>query len=108
MNLCTQPAVVDVLLQDVPASAALVIAAHQADRVDVEQQHRSTPLGSGLDVKDVRLAVRNVKRLAARGVLVQQVPQIGGRLMGGADAQKHRLSRLLLIACDLRYTCCTR
>jgi len=66
-----------------------VLAADHADRVNVEQQARGAALRADLGVIDVGLAEAHVKGLEALGMLVKQVAQIVGRLMGSGNGEKH-------------------
>jgi len=82
-------AVVDVLLQREPAPLLPASFAHQSDWIDVEEQGGRAALGVRLGVEDVRLPERRLERLQARGVLVQQVAEIGRRTMRGGDGELH-------------------
>ena len=76
-------AVVDVVAQHRPGSA------HQRQRVDVEQQHRGAARLLGRRIEHVRAAEGQVERLQLPRALVQQVPEVGRRLVGGRDRQQH-------------------
>ena len=78
--------VVDVLAE---FAVAVLVAADQRDRVDLEQQRGRTPLRRRLRVEDVRLTSRYGERLRPVRVLVQQVPQVGRGRAGGGDGQQH-------------------
>jgi hypothetical protein len=65
------------------------LAAHQADGVDVQHQGRLATILVGLGVDDDRLAERQLGLMHAVGMLVQEVAEVRGRLVGGADGEKH-------------------
>jgi hypothetical protein len=79
--------IVDVLVEE--GSAPRTPVAHQADRVDVEEQCRGAALALRLGVEDVRLAEGKLEALRAIGVLVQQVAEIGGGSLMASDGQEH-------------------
>ena len=64
-------------------------AAHQRDGIDFEQQGGRAALFGGLRIEDMRLAEGQRDRPQVAGVLVQQVPEVGCRLMRGLDREKH-------------------
>jgi hypothetical protein len=61
--------------------------AHEPDRIDVEEQSSRASFRRCFRIEDVHPAERRPERLQARGVLVQQVAEIGGRLMRGCDRE---------------------
>ena len=80
--------VIHVLLQG-ETLAAGAPAAHEAHGVEVEQQGGGAALGGGFGVEYVGLAPGHLHALQARGVLVEQVAKVGGRLVGDSDGQEH-------------------
>jgi len=95
-------AVIDVLLQREPAPLLPASLAHQPDRIDVEEQGDRAALGGRLGVEDMRLPERRLERLQARGVLVQQVAEIGRRLMCGGDGELHGDPHMSIMSMERR------
>ena len=81
--------VVHVLLQGEAFAERAAPAANQADGVEVEQQGDGAALGRCFGVENVGLAAGYFDALQARGVLVQQVAQVGGGLAGSGDGEEH-------------------
>ena len=73
----------------VQCPVAVAAAAHEADRIDVQQEGRRAAFGRRLRIEDVRLSERQLDLLHARRVLVQQESEVGGGLGGRCDGEKH-------------------
>jgi hypothetical protein len=67
--------------------------AYEPHRIDLHQQCRRAERFAGLRIEDVGLAERQIKRMHARGILVEQVPQIGGGDVRGGKGEEHRALR---------------
>ena len=72
-----------------PSPDGPLTAAHEADRIDLEQQRRRAPLRPRLRVEHVRRAHRLRERLHPARMLVQQVSQVGRRRAGRGNGQQH-------------------
>ena len=69
--------------------AAVAAAAHQADRIDVEHQHRSAAARIRFGVEHPCDTEWQLERLHALGMLGQQVAEIRGRYVRGGKAEQH-------------------
>ena len=67
----------------------LTLAANQADRIDVEQQRRLAARRAGLGIEHPRRADIQRRFVQALGMLVQQISEVGRRLMRGRDGEEH-------------------
>jgi hypothetical protein len=83
-----------VLQREAFAGRALV-SPHEPDLVHVEKKRRRAALGGCLRIEDVSLAERQLERLELRRVLVQQVSEVGRRLVSRGDRQQHGPTRIL-------------
>ena len=72
------------------------LSALERDGIDIKHQSRRTFLIRGLGVEHLGFTERQLEGLRALRVLVQQIAQIGGRLMCGRDGEEH-----VLIPCAL-------
>jgi hypothetical protein len=63
--------------------------AHEADRVDVDQQRRGATVLGGVRIEHVRPSERQRQLLHAVGMLVQQMAEIGRRPVRGGERQQH-------------------
>ena len=63
--------------------------ADEGDGIDIEEQCRRAALFRRLRVEDMRLAERQFEGLDPGGILVQEISQIGGRVVRGGDRQQH-------------------
>ena len=64
-------------------------AAHEPDRIDVQEERGRTASLRDLRVEHVRLSERHAERLHAVRVLVQQVPEVSCGTMRRRDVQEH-------------------
>src|SRR5262249_44020113 len=62
---------------------------NQADRIHVKKQRRCASLGCRFGIKEMSFPKRHFKGMHFRGILVQQVSQVGGGLVCRCDRQKH-------------------
>ncbi len=60
---------------------------NQRDRVDFQHQRRGALMLRRRRVEDMRVPGGDVEGLHPVGMLVQQEPEIGGRLVSGGDGQ---------------------
>jgi hypothetical protein len=74
---------------DVLGQGVVTPARGEADRVDVQQQRGGAARLGRLRVEHVRVPEGQGEAPAALGVLVQQVPEVGGRSAGVRDGQQH-------------------
>src|SRR5438093_6895576 len=87
-------AVVDVLHEQAALTLRPAAAAHEAYRIDVEQERRRAAVGGCFRVEHVRAAERQLKALRAGGVLVEEVTEIGGRAVSCRDGEEHGRAKL--------------
>ena len=80
--------IVDVLGQE-PVAPLRAPPANERHGVDVEQQRGRAPFFGDFGVEDVGLAETQVERLYPVGVLVQQISQVGRRLVGRGGREEH-------------------
>jgi predicted DNA-binding transcriptional regulator YafY len=64
-----------------------VPATHQGNRVHIEEQRGGAACLGRLRVEDMRLIKGERKRLGASRVLVQHIPEVCGRRVGGRDLE---------------------
>ena len=76
--------IVDVLIEGMHLPIA-----HQADRIDIEEQRGRAALGCRFGIIDMGLPERERKRLHLRRVLMEKKTQVGGGNVGGRKCQKH-------------------
>jgi hypothetical protein len=74
---------------DVGSQREALLAARQADGVDLQQQAGGAALLGGFGVEDVGRAESEVEGLEPVGALVEQVAEVGRRPVGGGDGQEH-------------------
>ena len=73
-------------------SAALVLSpfsAHQADRIDIEQNRRRAALRRRFRIEKMGLTERQLERMHPLRILVKQVSQVRRRLVRSRDGQQH-------------------
>ena len=78
--------VVHILVEQALGAA---LSAHQTDRVNVEEQRCFAARLTGLRIEYPGLAEAQLDRVQPVGMLVQQKAEVGCRLMGARDGQKH-------------------
>ena len=83
---CDVGSVVDVRIE---RSLAVTPAAHEPDRIDIEQERGGAPFDRRFRIEDLRLAERQLDLLHPRRVLMQKESQVGRRLGGCGNGQEH-------------------
>ena len=79
--------IVDILVEQ---ALGLAAPPHQLDRVDLEQQHRLAALGAGFRKQHIGPTEGVLGLVHASGMLHQEIAEIGRRLVGGGNRQKHQ------------------
>ncbi len=80
--------VIHVLLQ-LSAFTGRPTTAHERYRVDLDQQSRGAEVDRSIGIEHIGLPKRKLFRLEACWILVQQIAEIGCRLMRGGDREEH-------------------
>ena len=83
--------VVHVLLQ-LAALTGRSPPANESDGIDLDQQSSGAEVNGRIGIEHISLPKRELFRLETRRILVQQIAEVGGRLMSRGNREEHHVS----------------